>query len=75
MTIFRCVEEIVDMLEEQGIIPKAVVEKVTELFVAEDKVVEATAEAEALPSVEVTQLDMQWLQVIKLLQCFYISIS
>jgi 3'-phosphoadenosine 5'-phosphosulfate synthase len=39
-------------------------EKVDELFVAEDKVKEATAEANSLPSVEISEVDLQWVQVL-----------
>ena len=35
-----------------------------ELFVGEDKVQVAKAEAEKLDSVEISELDLQWLQVL-----------
>ena len=48
----------------QGIIPSSANDKVTELFVEADKKEAALAEASALPSVDISTLDMEWLQVI-----------
>ena len=46
------------------ILPRSVVEKVMDLTVPEENLAEALAEAGKLPSVEITKLDLQWLQVI-----------
>lgn len=62
-TVDDCVQQIVEVLQEHGIIPRSAVEKVMELTVPESKLEEALAEAETLPKVEITTLDMQWLQV------------
>ena len=48
----------------QGIIPRAINERVDELFVGEDKIHLAREEAERLESVEITKLDLEWLQVL-----------
>ena len=48
----------------QGIIPSSANDKVTELFVKEDLKSEALAEAESLASVDISTLDMEWLQVL-----------
>ena len=48
----------------QGILPLALVERVVELTVPQEQLAAKTAEAEELPHLEVTTLDMQWLQVI-----------
>ena len=48
----------------QGILPRSVVEKVVDLTVPESELSEAVAEAEKLESVEVTKLDLEWLQVL-----------
>ena len=40
-------------------------EKVIDLTVPEDKLASALEEAETLPSVEISKLDCQWLQVPK----------
>ena len=58
-----CVQEIVEVLEEHGIVPRSVVEKVVNLTVPEAELEAAKAEAETLPSVEITKLDMEWVQV------------
>ena len=44
--------------------PRSAVEKVIDLTVTEENLVEALEEAESLPSVEISKLDLQWLQVI-----------
>ena len=44
--------------------PRSAVEKVIDLTVTEDNLAAALEEAENLPSVEITKLDLQWLQVI-----------
>jgi len=59
-----CVQELVEILEEDGIVPRSVVEKVVDLTVPEDKLAEATAEAEGLPSVEIGRVDLEWVQVL-----------
>ena len=43
--------------------PRSAVEKVIDLTVSEANLPEAIEEAEKLPSVEITKLDCQWLQV------------
>ena len=48
----------------QGIIPRAINERVDELFVSEDKLQLVREEAEKLESVEISKLDLQWLQVL-----------
>ncbi len=47
----------------QGILPLSLVERVVELTVPEEQLAARTAEAAALPQLEVTTLDLQWLQV------------
>ena len=48
----------------QGIIPRAVNDKVTELYVPKDKLAAAKEEAKTLPAVEISKLDLQWVQVL-----------
>ena len=55
----------------QGILPLALVERVVELTVPQEQLAAKTAEAEELPHLEVTTLDMQWLQVIYLQQIYF----
>ena len=59
-----CVQQIVEVLQAEGIVPRSAVEKVMELTVPEEKLEAAVLEAASLASVEVTSLDMQWLQVL-----------
>ena len=48
----------------QGIIPRSANEKVTELLVPEAEKAALLKEAENLPSVEISKLDLQWVQVL-----------
>ena len=59
-----CVQEIIEILQSQQIVPRSVVEKVTDLTVPEEELEAATAEAESLPSVEINKLDLEWVQVL-----------
>ncbi|RLU25018.1 hypothetical protein DMN91_003110 [Ooceraea biroi] len=58
---------VIELLEKYRIIPQ--LEKssdlpIRELFVPDSRLASAKAEAETLPSVEVTELDVQWLQIL-----------
>jgi len=59
-----CVQQIVELLQAEGILPLSAVKKVMELTVPEAELETKVAEAERLPKVEVNKLDMQWLQVL-----------
>ena len=50
--------------ENNGIIPRAANDRVSELMVAPEKKVEFLKEAAELPSVEINKLDLQWVQVL-----------
>jgi len=63
-TVHDCVQQIVEILQENEIVPRSVVEKVIDLTVSEENLADAIKEAEELPSIELTKLDMQWLQVL-----------
>lgn len=63
-SVNECVAQVLDTLEEWEVIPKSANEGVKELFVAENKLSQAREEAESLPSVTITSLDLQWLQVL-----------
>ncbi|XP_061391691.1 bifunctional 3'-phosphoadenosine 5'-phosphosulfate synthase [Musca vetustissima] len=65
-TIKESTQKVIALLEEEGIIPKSLrdVEKLPELYV-QDAVKEAIInEAKSLPSVPITQVELQWLQVL-----------
>lgn len=63
-TVYECVQQIVEVLQTNNILPRSAVEKVIELTVPEEQLEEAILEAESLPKVEISKLDMQWLQVL-----------
>ncbi|XP_063852678.1 bifunctional 3'-phosphoadenosine 5'-phosphosulfate synthase-like isoform X5 [Scylla paramamosain] len=63
-SVNECVVQVLDTLEEWEVIPRSANEGVKELFVAENKLTQAKEEAESLPSVTITTLDLQWLQVL-----------
>ncbi|XP_047488236.1 bifunctional 3'-phosphoadenosine 5'-phosphosulfate synthase-like isoform X1 [Penaeus chinensis] len=63
-TVDECVQQVLEILQEWSIIPEAVRDNLKELFVPENKLTAAKTEAESLPSVNITKLDLQWLQVL-----------
>ncbi|CAH1793731.1 unnamed protein product [Owenia fusiformis] len=63
-SIDECVQEVVKMLQEEGIVPITATQCVKELFVPEGRVEAAKTEAESLPNLEITKLDTQWVQVL-----------
>lgn len=63
-TIKDCVQQVVELLRERGVIPGSVVDCVKELFVSPERLPAVVAEAAALPSVEISKLDLQWVQVL-----------
>lgn len=64
LTVDECVQDIVHLLMEDGVVPRGAVSAVRELMVPEAKRAEAQKEAEALPAVDITMLDLQWTQVL-----------
>ncbi|XP_076806803.1 bifunctional 3'-phosphoadenosine 5'-phosphosulfate synthase 2-like isoform X4 [Clavelina lepadiformis] len=63
-SITECMMEVVRELVQKDIIPYETNLPVTELFTPADKVGERKEYAESLPSLEITKLDLQWLQVL-----------
>lgn len=63
-TIKDCVQHVVELLRERGVIPGSVVDCVKELFVGPERLPAVVAEAAGLPSVEISKLDLQWVQVL-----------
>ncbi|XP_039294144.1 bifunctional 3'-phosphoadenosine 5'-phosphosulfate synthase [Nilaparvata lugens] len=65
-TVDESVLHVIQFLEEQEIIPRSVRETdlVPELFVAENSLAAALEEADNLSELEITHLDLQWLQVL-----------
>ncbi|XP_053995469.1 bifunctional 3'-phosphoadenosine 5'-phosphosulfate synthase-like [Hylaeus anthracinus] len=54
---------VIELLEKEGVIPK-IPKAVEELFVEEERIQDAITEAESLPSIEITNIDLQWVQVL-----------
>lgn len=67
-TVEESMLQVVEMLQENGIIPPITenYESVQELFVSKDRLAAAKKEADCLPQLNITQLDLQWVQVIKM---------
>ena len=63
-SIDECVQQVVQLLQKQGVVPESAVNIVKELFVPESGLDKAKAEIETLPAVEITKLDTQWVQVL-----------
>ncbi|NXH81499.1 PAPS2 synthase, partial [Edolisoma coerulescens] len=63
-SVSECIQQVVELLQAQNIVPQGSIKDVLELFVPEDKLSSVRAEAETLPAVEITKLDLQWVQVL-----------
>ncbi|XP_010830486.1 PREDICTED: bifunctional 3'-phosphoadenosine 5'-phosphosulfate synthase 2 isoform X1 [Bison bison bison] len=63
-SVSDCMQQVVELLQEQNIVPHTVIKGIHELFVPENKLDQVRAEAEALPSLSITKLDLQWVQVL-----------
>lgn len=59
-----CVQHVINLLQSKGIVPISVTTLVKELLVPDNRKSVAIAEASALPSVDITKLDLQWVQVL-----------
>ncbi|XP_078481179.1 ATP sulfurylase/APS kinase isoform X1 [Ciona intestinalis] len=64
MPVEECMMLVVKELMERNIIPCEAKLPVMELFTSHGQVGKKRAEAEALPTIDITKLDMQWLQVL-----------
>ncbi|KAI2658563.1 Bifunctional 3'-phosphoadenosine 5'-phosphosulfate synthase 2 [Labeo rohita] len=64
LTVNDCIQQLVDLLKEQDIVPSGVTEEVNELFVPENKLDLVLSDANILPTLTITELDVQWVQVL-----------
>uniref|UniRef100_A0A8C2J5J7 3'-phosphoadenosine 5'-phosphosulfate synthase 2b n=1 Tax=Cyprinus carpio TaxID=7962 RepID=A0A8C2J5J7_CYPCA len=64
LTVNDCIQQLVDLLKEQDIVPTGVTEEVNELFVPENKLDLVLSDANILPVLTITELDLQWVQVL-----------
>lgn len=62
--IDECVQEVVSELQRKGVLPKSASNLVKELIIPESARPDALKEAETLPCLEITKLDLQWVQVL-----------
>ncbi|XP_077102276.1 bifunctional 3'-phosphoadenosine 5'-phosphosulfate synthase 1 [Siphateles boraxobius] len=63
-SVNECIQQLLDLLQERDIVPVDASYEVKELYVPENKLDLAKADAESLPAVEITKVDMQWVQVL-----------
>ncbi|XP_075697313.1 bifunctional 3'-phosphoadenosine 5'-phosphosulfate synthase 2 [Rhinoderma darwinii] len=63
-SVNECIQQIVELLQEGEIVPSGAIKEVHELFVPENKLNQTREEAENLPAVEITKVDLQWVQVL-----------
>lgn len=63
-TVDECVHEILRVLIEKEVLPSTIISTVKELFVPKDELEAVKEEAGKLPSLNITKLDLQWVQVL-----------
>ncbi|KAF5890616.1 Bifunctional 3'-phosphoadenosine 5'-phosphosulfate synthase 1, partial [Clarias magur] len=63
-SVNECIQQLLDLLQERDIVPVDATHEVKELYVPENKLDLAKADAETLPTVEIGKVDMQWVQVL-----------
>lgn len=63
-SVDECVQDVVAFLQSHGIVPESATTIVKELFVTANFVDAARKEAASLPTLEITELDLQWVQVL-----------
>ncbi|XP_051959458.1 bifunctional 3'-phosphoadenosine 5'-phosphosulfate synthase 2-like [Xyrauchen texanus] len=64
LTVNDCIQQLVELLKEQDIVPTGVTEEVNELFVPENKLDLVLSDSNTLQTVTITELDLQWVQVL-----------
>uniref|UniRef100_A0A673ZJN6 3'-phosphoadenosine 5'-phosphosulfate synthase 2a n=1 Tax=Salmo trutta TaxID=8032 RepID=A0A673ZJN6_SALTR len=62
ITVTECIRQVVDLLRD--IVPSGITEEVNELFVPENKLKLVQVDAITLPTISITKLDLQWVQVL-----------
>ncbi|XP_017318797.1 bifunctional 3'-phosphoadenosine 5'-phosphosulfate synthase 1 isoform X1 [Ictalurus punctatus] len=63
-SVNECIQQLLDLLQERDIVPVDASYEVKELYVPENKLDLAKADAETLPAIEIGKVDMQWVQVL-----------
>uniref|UniRef100_A0A673KML9 Bifunctional 3'-phosphoadenosine 5'-phosphosulfate synthase 2-like n=1 Tax=Sinocyclocheilus rhinocerous TaxID=307959 RepID=A0A673KML9_9TELE len=62
LTVNDCIQQLVDLLKEQ--VGHSFISEVNELFVPENKLDLVLSDANILPALAITELDLQWIQVL-----------
>ena len=63
LSVPECVEQMMELLNRNDVIPAQALQSVKELFVPVEHKEQLKSEAELMQRVDLTKLDMQWLQV------------
>ncbi|KAI1280353.1 Bifunctional 3'-phosphoadenosine 5'-phosphosulfate synthase 2 [Halotydeus destructor] len=63
-TVAECIEAVVKMLVDNNVIPAEITELTRELFVRKDLVQVRKVEASKLPKLNISEVDLQWVQVL-----------
>lgn len=68
LSLTECTSMVIELLQKRGILPKlheiGHSSRVTELFVTREKLPAMRMEAETLESIEVNEIDVQWIQIL-----------
>ncbi|XP_059507665.1 bifunctional 3'-phosphoadenosine 5'-phosphosulfate synthase 1 isoform X2 [Stegostoma tigrinum] len=63
-SVNECVQQVIELLQERDIVPVDAYAEIKELFVPENKLDLARADADTLPILEINKVDLQWVQVL-----------
>ncbi|XP_069781860.1 bifunctional 3'-phosphoadenosine 5'-phosphosulfate synthase 1 [Narcine bancroftii] len=63
-SVNECVQQVIELLQERDIVPVDSYAEIKELFVPENKLDLARADADTLPTLEISKVDLQWVQVL-----------
>lgn len=64
MSVDECVQSVISLLQQRAVIPESATTQVKELFVLPTFLDVARTEALSLPSLQISELDLQWVQVL-----------
>ncbi|RWS14346.1 bifunctional 3', partial [Dinothrombium tinctorium] len=60
----ECMKQVIDLLVLKGILTKPATSGIQELFVSANEQLKKQKEANSLPSLEISEIDLQWVQVL-----------
>lgn len=64
LTIAECIQKVIELLVEKDILPRDLFEDIRELFVPKEELPVKRKEAESLPKLNISTIDLQWTQVL-----------